>query len=214
MTPQFYTYLHCRPDLTPFYVGKGTGYRSHDFSRRNVYHKRVVAKYGRENIQIIVTKKDSEESAFKSEIRLIKILRDAGFDLCNYTNGGEGACGAVRSEETRAEISARMIGNTRGAACKGRKLSAEHCAKLSVAHRGKKLSEKHRANAAAACVGMTGKKHSLETRAKISATKTGKKLLVETRAKISAAMTGRKLSIEHREKLSAAAKVREARKKL
>lgn len=50
---QFYTYLHCKPDLTPFYVGKGTMKRCRDFSRRNLHHKRVVDRCGgKKNIQV------------------------------------------------------------------------------------------------------------------------------------------------------------------
>jgi|WetSurMetagenome_2_1015567.scaffolds.fasta_scaffold75947_2 hypothetical protein len=130
----FYTYLHCKPDLTPFYVGKGTLKRCYEIKRsRNQHHQNIVAKYGQENIHVIVFKKDSEESAFKSEIRLIKMLRNAGFELCNKTDGGEGSSGCKfppKSPEWCANHSAKM---------KGRKASAETKAKMSVAQTGRKM---------------------------------------------------------------------------
>jgi hypothetical protein len=52
---KFYTYLHCRPNGDPFYVGKGcdnSGHsrRSHTFGTgRNKLHKAVVAEHGREH---------------------------------------------------------------------------------------------------------------------------------------------------------------------
>lgn len=189
--------MHCKPDLTPFYVGKGVLKRCYEFTRRNVHHKNIIAKYGCNNIQIIVTKKDSEESAFKSEIRLIKILRDAGFDLCNQTDGGEGTCGIIRSPETRAKMSAVQ---------KGKPKSAESRAKMSAAKIGKKRSPhsaETRAKMSTAHVGMTGKKQSSEARAKISAARKGKLKSAETRAKMSAAKTGKKCSLETRTKISA-----------
>jgi hypothetical protein len=36
---QFYTYLHCKPDGTPFYVGKGSGKRSNFMYDRNPHHQ-------------------------------------------------------------------------------------------------------------------------------------------------------------------------------
>ena len=133
----FYTYLHCKPDLTPFYVGKGSLKRCYELrsSRRSVHHRNIVAKYGQENIQVLIFKKDSEESAFKSEIRLIKMLRKAGFELCNKTDGGEGSSGCKpqpRTPEWCANHSATM---------KGRKQSPESIAKRVAANTGRKMPE-------------------------------------------------------------------------
>lgn len=176
MDKQFYTYLHCKPNGDPFYVGKGIGKRSHDLSRRSKWHKAIVAKHG---IEILVFKKDSEESAFKSEIRLIKMLRNAGFELANQTDGGEGASGRVWSEEARIKMSNSHIGIKRSpetkalisaskkghftspearakmsASRKGKKLSPEHCAKISVANKGIKFSPERCANISAAKKGI------------------------------------------------------------
>lgn len=67
MTLQFYTYLHCKPNGDPFYVGKGcdtgSGRRSHAFGQRTKHHKNVVAKYGRDNIKVFVFPCESEAQA-------------------------------------------------------------------------------------------------------------------------------------------------------
>ena len=235
----FYTYLHCRPDGSPFYVGKGKGERSGQFAVRGAHHKSIVAKYGRENIGIYVFPCESEEQAFQDEIQQIAQLRLEGYELCNYTDGGEGSSGCVPSKETRAKLSAVQKGRkfsaehcaNISAAAKGRKKrprSAEHCAKISAAQRGKPKSAEHCAKMSAAMfdkkpsaetrakksVAMTGKKHSPETCAKMSAAMLGKKHSLETRAKLSAAGTGKKrspFSPEHRANMSAAAKARWAR---
>lgn len=138
---QYYTYLHCKPDLTPFYVGKGSGRRSSLVvsGRRNQHHKNIVAKYGAENIVIMVFNKDSEESALRSERRLIKMFTEAGFELANKSIGGEsGSTGAhwKLSEATKVKQAAAKIGNTHGAGQHnriGQSNSPEHRAKLSVA---------------------------------------------------------------------------------
>lgn len=92
---QFYTYLHCKPNGEPFYVGKGTGKRCYEFfkSRRSEHHLNIVRKYGRENIMIFVFPCDSEKQAFNDEIQQISQLRSEGFNLVNHTDGGEGHSG-------------------------------------------------------------------------------------------------------------------------
>src|ERR1019366_7111100 len=90
---QFYTYLHCRPNGEPFYVGKGHGVRAKKFSKRSDYHKHIVQKHGKENIRIFIFPCDSEQQAFADEIQTIAQLRKEGFNLCNLTDGGEGSTG-------------------------------------------------------------------------------------------------------------------------
>lgn len=97
----FYTYLHCKPDGTPFYVGKGCARRAFHIGKpyfRNEHHLRVVEKYGRKNILIFVFPCESEEQAFADEIQQIAQLRLEGYVLANATNGGEGASGRVNTE--------------------------------------------------------------------------------------------------------------------
>ncbi len=126
----FYTYLHCKPDGTPFYVGKGCGGRSHDLRQRNTQHKAIVAKYG---IEIFVFPCESEEQAFADEVQMIAQFKREGFVLANWTDGGEGASGAVRSDETKALMSAKLIGNKRFL---GKKHSDETKAKQAAANLG------------------------------------------------------------------------------
>ena len=178
---QFYTYLHCRPDGMPFYVGKGMGKRSHQFSRhrRNNYYTRIVAKYGKENISVFVFPCESEQQAFDDEIHQIAQLRREGYALCNQTNGGDGASGAKRSDETRLKMSLSQ---------KGKKLSPEHIAKMSAARIGKKASSETRAKISASLKGKSKPLRSKEHCKKMSAAK--KNPSAETRAKISASKKG------------------------
>lgn len=101
----FYTYLHCRPDGTPFYVGKGSGKRSHWFYQRTKHHNHIIAKYGIENIGVFVFPCESEEQAFVDEQHQIAQLRREGAKLCNLTDGGEGKSGFIPSQETRQKMS-------------------------------------------------------------------------------------------------------------
>lgn len=236
METVFYTYMHCKPNGDPFYVGKGSLERCKRKERKNKHYTNIVSKYGKENIQILMSKKDSEKSAFKSEIRLIKILRDAGFVLSNRTDGGEGSSGYVPSEITRAKLS-KMF--------KGRKLSDEWCAnissgqkgvkkqptsiatkeKLSLILKGKKKpprSQEHKDmirkasaeywsdknNREKMSITITGKIHTEETKEKISKSNMGRVVSDETRKKISDAHKGKIFSPETIAKMSFAAKHR------
>ena len=111
--------------------------RSHNLSKRSDHHKRIVAKHG---IEILIFQRDSEQHAFDDEIKWIKVLREAGYELANKTNGGEGCSGCSPSIETRKKISKSNKGKL-----KGRKLSPEHCAKIGIAMEGNKylLGHKH-----------------------------------------------------------------------
>jgi len=182
MSQDFYTYIHCKPNGDPFYVGKGHGNRSHRFDKRNQHHKNIVAKYGRENILIYVTKRDSEESALRAEVRLIRMFRWAGFELCNQTDGGEGTVGRKLSAEEIARRTEKVKGSKRSAetkakqsaASKGKKKSAEACVNMSKAHKGKPN-------------GQLGRKHSEESKQKMSAAakaRIGRVCSEETKAKI------------------------------
>lgn len=104
----FYTYLHCKPDGTIFYVGKGCRRRSHELNRyRSKYHMRIVAKYG---IRIFVFPCDSEAQAFADEVQQIRQLRQEGYALANHTDGGQGLSGRKHSLKSRAKIAASMRG--------------------------------------------------------------------------------------------------------
>lgn len=189
-TGQFYTYLHCKQNGDPFYVGKGsyrsrkTCKRSHDFDsrRRNKHHSRIIAKYGAENIKVFVFPCKSEQQAFDDEIQQIAQLRNEGFSLANITNGGEGSSGVPITNETRAKISK---------ANKGRILSSESRLNMSVAHKGKPSN-------------MKGKKHTDAAKIKIRAARAKQVYTPEHRAALSISRKARVLSDETKAKMKAA----------
>jgi NUMOD3 motif len=130
---EFFCYTHLRPNGEIFYVGKGSGKRSHNFrTGRSQYHKNIVAKHGAENIIVSVIPCASEAEAFSREMRLIKDFLGIGYPLCNMSDGGEGPSGAIRSAATKAKI---------GAAKKGKPLSAAHIAAMSAGKKGKPRPE-------------------------------------------------------------------------
>lgn len=183
---QFYTYLHCKPDGLPFYVGKGFGSRFSNFYNRNKYHKNVVAKYDAKNILVYVFQCDSEEQAFDDEIHQIAQLRNDGYELCNLSDGGDGASGVIRSTEAKEKSAAWH---------RGKKRSIETCIKISCSLKGKNRKPK-----------------TAEHRAKISAANKGQlpwskgrtlgPFSEEHKNKLALAATGKTASIEAREKMS------------
>lgn len=158
MTTEFYVYLHSRPDGSPFYVGKGSKKRSRDFKKnRNKYHGHVVAKYGADRIGVCIFPCDSEKQAFDLEVTIIDVLRKAGFNLTNLTDGGDGVVGCAYTPERLLKMSLSHL---------GKKLPAAQRAKMSAARMGRVVSAQTRAKIS---VSHLGKKHTAESRAKMSA---------------------------------------------
>ena len=85
-----YAYIHCRPDGTPFYVGKGTEKRANSLVERNEYYGKVVKKHGALNILKGSLPCSSDKIAFDLEKGIIKCLKRMGVKLTNMTNGGDG----------------------------------------------------------------------------------------------------------------------------
>ena len=124
----FYTYLYLREDGTPYYVGKGSGYRA--FSKN---HRTPPPK---DKNLILLQEFPDAKTAQEAEIFLISLYgrTDAGTGcLRNLTDGGEGgfgnrnSVGRKHSMETRLRISA---------AKKDRPLSAAHKKAIGDAQRG------------------------------------------------------------------------------
>lgn len=90
----FYTYAYLREDGTPYYIGKGRGYRA--------YQKRRSINIPPKNRIVILKKNLSEGEAFRHEIYMIAIFgrkdNNTGI-LRNLTDGGEGTSGANNSKE-------------------------------------------------------------------------------------------------------------------
>jgi hypothetical protein len=168
MERQFYTYLPCKPNGEVFYVGKGTGKRSHEFYGRNDCHSKIVQKYGKDNILVCVFKCGSEQQAFSDEIQHIAQLRKEGYDLANFTDGGEGSSGRIISEETRLKRSASMRGLKNSL---GYKFTDEQRKHQSETTRGRTRSLDARRKSSIAQLGeknhMYGKHLSVEHKAKI-----------------------------------------------
>lgn len=179
---QFYTYLHCTPDGTPFYVGKGTGDRAYRLDRRkkNRHHWNIVNKYGADKIKVHVFQCESEQQALSDEIQQIAQLRKEGFRLANHCDGGEGISGHRHSEETRKKISEVQ---------KGKRLSTEHKKKIGDSHRGNKMSAIARKRLSDARKGM---RFTEEHKEKLSLAKSGRKLSPEHIANVVASRVGKK----------------------
>jgi hypothetical protein len=158
-----FAYIHCKPNGTPFYVGKGALRRAKYLGERNPYHQSIVAKYGKENILIGMMECSNSSIAFELEKGLIKCLKASGAKLSNFTDGGEG--GKNPTPETRKRLSdaAKKRGisdackEAKVAALKGKKLSEEHKEKLKKAQTGKIFTEEHRRN-----ISISAKKRGME----------------------------------------------------
>lgn len=177
----FYAYLHCRPDGTPFYVGKGNKNRLRRKNRpMNPHHTNIVKKYGVDNILIGAMECSTEEISFDLERGLIKRLRAMGVEIVNCTDGGEGCSGLRMSNEAKQKMRARKI---------GRKLSPEHIEKIRKSQIGKIMSPEARHKVSLARKGI---KFSEEHRRKISEAKTGSNLSKEALQKIRDKVIGSK----------------------
>lgn len=153
---KFYTYAHFKKDdLKIFYIGKGKKDRETVRYGRNIHWVNTVNKHGF-GIQRLAEWK-TECDAFEHEKFLILCFKDMGYKLVNMTDGGDGVSNP--SDKTRKKMSMSQL-------ARNRKLTEEHKAALSFAHKGKPLSDKHRQKIALA---NSGKKKSAESIAKMSA---------------------------------------------
>lgn len=201
-----YVYTHAYPESMGgyvFYVGKGTKKRiqvhEHEARRGDTSYKcRVIRKIWRAGELVIKTKLaffGTHEEAVLYEQALILLMKPCGH-LTNITDGGEGTCGRVNSEETRRKMSLAQKGKVcseehrrnLSEAKKGRvhseetrrkmsltrkgksigKRSEEHCRNMSLAQKGRTHSEESRRNMSEAHKGKSGRPHSEEARRKIS----------------------------------------------
>lgn len=126
----------------------------------------------------------------------ISRLREYGYKLCNSTDGGCGLRGMKFSEEHK-----RRIGEANSRLLKGKRLSAEHIAKIAASNRGRKPTpatiEKMRL---AQCGRVITESH----RQKLSESHRGHRPSPASLAKRSASMKGKIRTAEHRMRLAVA----------
>jgi hypothetical protein len=170
-----YVYFHINPLKNEiFYVGKGTKRpnRINDYNRmyskrmRSNFWKYTVSKYG--FITNISDDNLTEKEAHDLEIFYIKKIgrRDLGLGtLVNLTDGGEGMCGYVMSDEVKGKIS-----NSN----KGKRKSSEHKNRISRKKIGYKHSEETKKKMSETRKGLrSGFIHSEESRKKMSESSKG-----------------------------------------
>ena len=185
----YYVYAYLREDGTPYYIGKGKGSRAYVKSNG---HK---VKPPEDKTRIIFLKTQlTNFGALAFERWYIRWFgrKDIGTGILrNGTDGGDGGTGMKRSpmsEETKAKISASLMGKTRGPK------SEETKAKISIAKKGKTQGPKSEETKA-----KLRKPRSEETKAKMSASHIGKPrgpMSEETKAKISAARKAKKIGTQ------------------
>ena len=107
MMSDYYVYVHYKKSCgTPFYVGKGKGFRCTSKHGRNPFWKRIVAKHGL--IVKVVQSGIQEWYALELEKELIALhgrRQDGTGVLVNMTEGGEGVSGHIMSVESKSKIS-------------------------------------------------------------------------------------------------------------
>jgi hypothetical protein len=202
----YYTYAYLREDGTPYYVGKGEGYRA--------YKKRKIGTNSpKDKTKIILLKQNlTEKEAFKHEKYMIAIFGriDLGTGILrNRTDGGEGSSGFTHSEETKGKMSKLNKGENNPSYGKrgknsplyGKSHSEETKKKMSEKAKGRCLSYDTKRKLSEANKGENnywyGKSHSEQTKRKMSEAQKGennhnygKSASNETKRKISEAKKG------------------------
>jgi hypothetical protein len=194
-----YAYIHCKPDGTPFYVGKGALRRAKYLGERNPHHQNIVTKYGKPNILVGMLECSTDTIAYDLERGIIKCLRRQNIQLTNFTDGGEGTSNPTPETRKRLSEAAKKRGVSE--AC--------HQARI-VAKTGKPLSELQKKKQSDAMKGIVFTEQHKEN-IRISAKKRG--VSPEVLAKAHAASRGRVQTVEERIKRGAAIKAALAKKR-
>lgn len=224
-TKTTFIYALCEPNSrTVRYIGKANcvtrRFKKHlNTSINNENHLGAwlrMLKSRREMPNLVILREVPFETWKEEEIRYISAAKILGMDLTNAVAGGGGCLRP--SPESRRKMSESHI---------GKKLSAEHKAKIGLAGRGRSVSLETREKMSKAQTGRIcsestrarlselNSNPSLESRAKSGAKNRGRKPSDEVRAAASVRVSGdknpffgKRHSLETRIKLAAAAKVR------
>jgi len=104
--PGKYKYDEYKFDYEPFYVGKGKGRRFKDIDyNRSDYFKRKINKIKNSGLKLTflkLKKNLNEEESFIQESKLIKLIGRKDLNkgtLVNFTDGGGGISGYIKTEE-------------------------------------------------------------------------------------------------------------------
>jgi hypothetical protein len=194
---RYYIYEHVRLDRNEvFYVGKGTVKktnpygRSQEKSRRSDLWKKVINKTDYE-IRIVFEDED-EKVVFSKEVELIKLYgrKDLSLGpLVNFTDGGDGTSGAIRSDEFKKKVSnfhsnKKVSNETKLLIQEKRKnqvMTKEHCKNISLGLMGKTKGKPSP---------LKGTVRPQEVGEKISKSKLGHTVSDETRIKLSQKLKG------------------------
>lgn len=109
---RYYIYAYIRDDGSPYYIGKGSGYRAWHRSKND----RIYPPNDRQKI-IILERSLTEVGALALERRMIRWygrLDNGTGILRNTTDGGDGATGFNRTEESKKAQSERQLGKKAG----------------------------------------------------------------------------------------------------
>jgi hypothetical protein len=149
--PGFYHYLYLRRDGTPYYSGKGCGYRAWINHRAKVNGKWVGIQTPKDPSRIVITHWGLTELwSLAMERWYIRWYgrKDLGTGiLYNQTDGGDGSSGRIETEEANSKRSATLKGRTPWN--KGVPASPERIAKMVKTVTGVKkgpMSEKAKQN--------------------------------------------------------------------
>lgn len=187
---EFYVYAYLREDGSPYYIGKGKGYRAWDKNHN-------INLPNNKNRIVIMEDCLTEIGAFALERRYIRWYgrKDQGGTLHNRTDGGDGTSGYKQSEDHKRKISEAL---------KNKIVSSETKERMSQSKRGRKLTIEHIEKLRS----RPKMKHTDESKEKLRQLHLGKVVSDETKEKLRQSRLGRKHSPETIEKMKQARKNR------